>query len=298
MKCVMMGVEMPVARDPVYHLELPRQRDTALIFASPHSGRAYPQAFLAQSDLDERTIRSSEDAFVDQLYAAAPRFGAPHLSALAPRAFIDLNRAADEFDPALIAGAVAPANNPRIASGLGVIPRVVAGGRPIYSGKLTVGEAQQRIDTWWRPYHDRLQRLLDESHLDFGKAILIDCHSMPHEAIEAITRAGSPSPDVVLGDRYGAAASHEVVDRIEAAFASASLRVARNTPFAGAFIAQHYGRPKRNQHVVQVEIDRAIYMDEKRVEPRPAFAELQALITQVIAEITEIGRRAQPLAAE
>ena len=78
--CVMMGVEMPVARDPVYHLELPRQRDTALIFASPHSGRAYPRAFLAQSDLDERTIRSSEDAFVDQLYAAAPRFGAPHLS--------------------------------------------------------------------------------------------------------------------------------------------------------------------------------------------------------------------------
>jgi N-formylglutamate amidohydrolase len=289
---------MSIASDPAYNLALPRQRDTAVVFASPHSGREYPPSLLQQSELDEQTIRSSEDAYIDRLYGAAPDNGAPLLSAIAPRAFIDLNRAADEFDPALIAGAAAQANNARIASGLGVIPRVVAGGRPIYSGKLTLPEAQRRIGNWWRPYHDRLQRLLDESHFQFGQAILVDCHSMPHDAIAVIARSGTPLPDVVLGDRYGAAAGHGIVDRIEAAFASAGFRVSRNTPFAGAYIAQHYGRPKRNQHVVQIEIDRTLYMDEKRVELRTDFAEFQALISGVVAEITEIGRKSRSLAAE
>jgi N-formylglutamate amidohydrolase len=289
---------MPALTDPAYNLVLPEDRNTSLIFASPHSGCDYSPALVAQSGLSRAAIRSSEDAFVDRLYGSAPLHGAPLLSAIAPRAFVDLNRAADEFDPALIAGAAAATNNPRISSGLGVIPRVVSGGRSIYQGKITLREAERRIGSWWRPYHDRLQRLLDESHAQFGQAVLIDCHSMPHEAISVIARTGAPTPEVVLGDRYGAAADHDIVDRIEAAFAAQGFRVARNSPFAGAFIAQHYGRPKRNQHVVQIELDRALYMDEAKVEPRPDFAEFQARITGVVAELTQIGRASRSLAAE
>lgn len=282
-----------------YHLINPGQRTTSVVFASPHSGRDYSRTFMRRTILDEHAIRSSEDAFVDKLFATAPQLGAPLLLAGAPRAFIDLNRSADELDPALIADVRHPMHNPRVASGLGVVPRVVAGGRAIYSGKLSRIEAQQRIDTYWHPYHATLQRLLNESVGLFGEAILIDCHSMPHEAMDGIARAGVRRPEVVLGDRFGASASAEVVERIEAAFAAAGLNVVRNAPFAGAFTAQHYGRPLRGQHVVQIEIDRSLYMNEQMIRPNSNFAEMQRVLGRVISEISEIGRASeQPLAAE
>ncbi len=276
----------------------PDRRETPVIFASPHSGRDYAHAFLDQSLLDARLIRSSEDAFVDQLFDAAPLYGAPLLTAQLPRAYLDLNRAPDELDPALIDGIARAPHNPRVSSGLGVIPRVVANGRAIYRGKLTLDEARHRIATVWHPYHNALRRLIDENQAQFGQAILIDCHSMPHEAIEAHARPGHARPDVVLGDRFGAAAGREVMDRVESAFAAAGLRVARNSPFAGAYIAQAYGRPSRGNHVVQVEVDRALYLDEARIELRADYAAFHALISGVVAEISDIGRQIVPLAAE
>ena len=280
-----------------FQLTLPQRRTTSVVFASPHSGRDYPEGFLRRSVLNKREIRSSEDAFVDELFAAAPRFGAPLLAATFPRAYVDLNRSSDELDPALIERVTKGAINPRVASGLGVIPRVVANGRAIYRGKLPRAEAEERLKKVWQPYHRRLAELLGESHAMFGEAILIDCHSMPHEAIEAISR-GRAGPDIVLGDRFGASADGRITDRIEAAFAGAGLKVVRNAPFAGAFTTQHYGRPSRNQHVVQVEIDRSLYMDESRLRPNGGFADLQKLLSGVIAEIASIGRKRQPLAAE
>lgn len=271
---------------------------TSLIFASPHSGRDYSDSFLNRSVLDERVIRSSEDAFVDLLFADAPLFGAPLLAATAPRAFIDLNRSCDELDPALIEGVRKSSHNPRVTSGLGVIPRVVASCRPIYHGKLTLAEAQARLDQHWRPYHAELQRLLDRTRTCLGQAILIDCHSMPHEAIDCLGATGNRHPDIVLGDRFGAAADASIMEQVETAFSRAGLRVARNTPFAGAFTTQHYGRPSRRQHVIQVEIDRSLYMDEKRIQPNRDFEAFQALIRSVVAEITEIGSVEMPLAAE
>jgi N-formylglutamate amidohydrolase len=281
-----------------FAIVLPDHRDTPVIFSSPHSGRHYAKAFLDQTTLDTRIIRSSEDAYVDQLFSAAPAFGAPLIHATLPRAYLDLNRAPDELDPALIDGIHRPAHNPRVSSGLGVIPRVVAGGRAIYRGKLSVAEAEQRIARVWHPYHNALRRLIDESQARFGQAVLIDCHSMPHEAIDAHSRPGTPRPDVVLGDRFGAAAGREVMERVEAAFASAGLRVARNSPFAGAYIAQAYGRPTRGNHVVQVEIDRALYLDEARIELRPDYPAFHRLISRVVAEIVTIGRSVAPMAAE
>ena len=286
--------------NPAFDVLLPATRSSCVVFASPHSSRTYPRSFVVRSVLDEHSIRTSEDAFVDQLFAPAAEFGAPLLTARVPRAYVDLNRSADELDPALVLGARKQGHNPRVASGLGVIPRVVANGRAIYQGKISMEEARMRIDRYWRPYHLALQGLLAEAHQAHGQAILVDCHSMPHEAMDGITRKGARRPEIVLGDRFGAAAGSEVVDRIEAAFASAGFLVTRNAPFAGAYVTQAYGRPSRNQHAVQIEIDRALYMDERRIRPNARYGAFKTLLRRVIADIAVIGadRDQMPLAAE
>ncbi len=280
-----------------YDLRAPRAPDTPVVFASPHSGRCYAPAFLERTVLTARQLRSSEDAFVDRLFASAPDHGAPLLAAHMPRAWIDVNRAADELDPALIEGLPRGPRNPRVASGLGVVPRVVSGGRAIYRGKIPAEEATARIDGIWAPYHATLARLLREQFARFGQAILVDCHSMPHEALDGMV--SGRRPDVVLGDRYGAAAAPRIVDRVEAAFAEAGFAVSRNAPFAGAFTAQHYGRPAEGYHVVQVEIDRALYMDEATVTPHAGFADVQARLARIVARICDQARpRGGSLAAE
>lgn len=281
-----------------YEVIHPHQNRSCVVFASPHSGRDYSFSFLRSSILDDHMIRSSEDAFVDLLFQAAPKFGAPFLRAGAPRAYIDLNRSCDELDPALIEGVSRRGHNPRVASGLGVIPRVVANGRAIYRGKISLEEAEKRIDTYWRPYHSMLQKLLDAAYQRHGQAVLVDCHSMPHEAMDGVSLQGMKRPDVVLGDRFGAAASGDVVDRIEAVFHDAGFNVVRNTPFAGAYITQAYGRPSRGQHAVQIELDRSLYMNEALVRPNGNFEEVQKALERVVAEIAMIGQGRVPLAAE
>ncbi len=279
-----------------YHLHLPDVFTSCVVFASPHSGRDYPWSFLRGTILDDHTIRSSEDAFVDRLFDCVPQFGAAFLRAGAPRAYVDLNRACDELDPALIEGVSKRSHNPRIASGLGVVPRVVSNGRAIYRGKLPMSEAERRITRIWRPYHAKLTDLLAQSRTQFGNSILIDCHSMPHEAVRNCK--GQP-PEIVIGDRFGASASSEIVDQVEAAFERAGLRVARNAPFAGAYIAQHYGRPSQNQHAIQIEIDRSVYMDERAVRPNNNFHQFRKLLRGVVAELAAIGpREADRMAAE
>ncbi len=252
-----------------YDLHAPTGPATPVVFASPHSGRHYDAAFLGRSVLTPRQLRSSEDAFIDRLFGAAPDHGAPLLAAHLPRAWLDVNRSADELDPALIEGVPRGVSNPRVASGLGVVPRVVSGGRAIYRGKIPADEAQARIREVWGPYHATLARLLRDSRDRFGHAILVDCHSMPHEALQGLPKGRRP--DVVLGDRYGAAAAPGIVDRVEAAFAEAGFAVSRNAPFAGAYTARQYGRPAEGRHVIQVEIDRALYMDEPSVTPHSGF---------------------------
>jgi len=281
-----------------YTLRTPSVCTTSVIFASPHSGRSYPNTFLKQTILDELGVRSSEDAYVDDLIAAAPDLGAQTILANLPRAYIDLNRAEDELDAAVVAGVPRMGHNPRVASGLGVIPRVVSNGRAIYRGKLTLAEAQMRVTRYWRPYHAQLRTMIGATKAQFGHAILIDCHSMPHEAIASLRDGQGRRPDVVLGDRFGAAASGPVTEHIEAAFASAGLVTVRNAPFAGAYITQAYGRPAQDVHVVQVEIDRALYMDEAQVRPHDGFEAFRAKLTEAMVEIADIGRPAVSLAAE
>jgi N-formylglutamate deformylase len=174
----------------------------------------------------------------------------------------------------------------------------VASGRAIYRGKLTRAEAALRVDEYWRPYHATLAKEMRANHAQFGSAILIDCHSMPHEAIEAITTPQGRRPQIVIGDRFGASASSDIVGRVEAAFTRAGFVTARNAPFAGAYITQAYGRPSRGMHAIQIEIDRSLYMDEALIEPNADFHAVRGKITAAMADIVEIGQRRVPLAAE
>jgi N-formylglutamate amidohydrolase len=295
--CLFVIEELPMSA-AAFDVSLPAAQASCVVFASPHSGRDYSWSFMRRTILNEHAIRSSEDAFVDLLFDCAPEFGAAFIKAGAPRAYVDLNRARDELDPALIEGVRRVGHNPRVASGLGVIPRVVANGRAIYRGKLSLLEAQERITRYWEPYHDRLQTLLDAAHTRHGQAVLVDCHSMPREAVDGAARAGGLRPNVVLGDRFGAAASGDVVDRIEASFVDAGFIVARNAPFAGAYITQAYGRPAQGQHAVQVEIDRSLYMNEQLIRPNGDFEAVQGALRRVIGQVAQIGQGRIPLAAE
>jgi len=250
---------------------------TALVFASPHSGRCYPDEMMAASALDAQTIRRSEDALVDDLIAQAPDLGATLISACYARAFIDLNREAFELDPAMFADELpefARGRTARVAAGLGAIARVVSEGQEIYSRKLTFAEARRRIEDAHRPYHAALERLIAESHRAHGYAILIDWHSMPAAAAKV---GGRERPcDIVLGDRFGAACAGVLTLRVERELEAMGYRVARNSPYAGGYTTEHYGRPSRRTHALQIEINRALYLDEATLTPTAGFARLQA----------------------
>jgi len=244
------------------------------------------------------TIRSSEDAFVDYLFAAAPRFGAPLITATLPRAYVDLNRAADELDPALVIGAQRRGANPRVSAGLGVIPRVVAEGRAIRSGKIPLREALKRLRQTYHPYHDMLQSLLERQKGAFGHAILFDCHSMPHDALTSAPLVRGRRPDVILGDRFGAACGRWVIEAAADLFAAAGFVVARNAPFAGGYITQHYGRPSRNVHALQIEIDRSLYMNEQQMTLRSDVDSVLRRLEAVQAGLADLGSAQPALAAE
>jgi N-formylglutamate amidohydrolase len=275
--------------EPVFRLALPHERTSCAVFNSPHSGSDYDPAVMGKTRLAPMQLRSSEDAFVDELFAAAPDLGAPLLAARVPRACVDLNRSPDDLDPALIAGASRRFLNPRIAAGLGVIPRVVAEGRPIVDGKLSLAEAHRRISRYHQPYHAQLRTLLDESRDRFGMAILFDCHSMPHDALVSAPTVWGRRPNLILGDRFGVACERWLIDAATEIFTAAGFVVARNAPFAGGYITQTYGRPQARRHALQIEVDRALYMNEARIEKLDGFEEVRASITAAIAELVRVG---------
>ncbi len=249
---------------------------TPLVFASPHSGRDYPDAMMSAAALDAQTIRRSEDAFVDDLIAAAPGLGATTITARYARAYIDLNREAFELDPGMFADELpefARARTARVAAGLGAIARVVSEGQEIYARKLMYAEARDRIEGAHRPYHAALARLIAEAHRAHGFAILIDWHSMPAAAAKA---GGRDRPcDIVLGDRFGAACAGALTARVERELEAMGYRVARNTPYAGGYTTEHYGRPARRTHALQIEINRGLYLDEPTLTPTAGFERLK-----------------------
>jgi N-formylglutamate deformylase len=267
------------------------------VFASPHSGRAYPRELLALTRLDSVTLRRSEDAFVDELFAGMAALGAPLLSAQFPRALIDVNRGMAELDRAMFDGALnmkVDTPSPRVAAGLGVIPRIVRDGAEIYSRKLDSAEVHTRLEQLYKPYHAALAGLMDETHARFGVAVLIDCHSMP---------SALAVPDIVLGDRYGASAAPALSARAESAFLREGFTVTRNTPYAGGHTTVLYGKAADGCHALQIEINRALYLDEDKITKKAAFESVRARLTRSMEYLTAmpltgLGGGALPLAAE
>jgi N-formylglutamate amidohydrolase len=257
-----------------------------IVFNSAHSGRDYPERFLDMTRLDQLSIRQSEDAYIDELFGRAPHLGTPLLRANFPRAYLDVNREPWELDPQMFAEPLSDRFNtasPRVAAGLGTIARVVAENKPIYREKLTLEDARMRIEGIYIPYHATLQRLLTDAAQTYGVAVLIDAHSMPR-----ISRTGDRlAPDIVLGDRYGTTCGTGLIDLAEMVFAGAGLRVARNRPYAGGFIARTYGRPQHGIHALQVEISRHLYMNEVTLEKNEGFNAMRQLIERLT--LTLIG---------
>jgi len=266
---------------PAFETIRPRRLVAPLVFNSPHSGRVYPERFLAMTRLDHLSIRQSEDAYVDELFARAPHLGAPLLRAHFPRAYLDVNREPWELDPTMFVEPLSDRFNtasPRVAAGLGTLARVVAENKPIYRDRLTLEDARMRIEGIYHPYHAALQNLLSEAISVFGVALLIDCHSMPR-----LTRSHNrAAPDIVLGDRYGTTCAPALVDLAETIFTGAGLRVARNRPYAGGFCTRTYGRPQHGVHALQVEISRHLYMNEVTLVRHEGFESIRLLIERFI----------------
>lgn len=278
----------PSAIDRPFVLTMPEAQTAPLVFVSAHSGRRYPAAFVAAARLDPLALRRSEDSFVDELFEAAPRLGAPLLAAHFPRAFCDPNREAWELDPLMFEEAL-PAwvntSSARVAAGLGTIARIVGSGEAIYRQKLQFADAEARVRECWAPFHAALRDVVDATRARFGACLLIDCHSMPGASL-----APRPASDFVLGDAHGTTCAPRATRLVERALADLGYSVRRNDPYAGGFITRHYGRPREGVHAVQIEICRTLYMDEARIERSRRFDRLRRDMTDFVATLaSQIG---------
>jgi len=261
---------------PPFEIVEPAEWRAPIIFNSPHSGSAYPNAFLTASRIDLPTLRRSEDSFMDELIADLSGRGFAVIRVHFPRSYVDVNREPYELDPRMFIGRLpsfANTRSMRVAGGLGTIPRVVGDGQEIYRERLAVDDALGRIETLYKPYHRALRRLINKVHQAFGTVVVVDCHSMPSIGV---SRDEPRRPDMVIGDRYGTSCAALLSDTVEETMSRLGYSVGRNKPYAGGFITEHYGNPASGLHTIQLELNRAIYMDERRRERGPRFAQVAA----------------------
>ena len=280
---------------PPYVVNAPDPQVAPFVLCSPHSGRVYPRAFLELSRLSPLTLRKSEDCFVDELFTPVAAEGVPLIAARFPRAFLDLNREPYELDPELFIEPLpdfANTQSVRVAGGLGTIARIVADGEEIYRSRLPLASGLQRVEQYYIPFHAALAELIEATRCRFGYAILIDCHSMPSASMAP---AGGPRPDIVLGDRFGASADCKITRFLKDALAALGYEVQMNRPYAGGYITEHYGRPARDVHAVQIEINRGLYLNELTLRPTAGFAELrrdlQSLAAPLFTELPALLER-------
>jgi len=279
------------ASAPTYEIRAPERQSMPVVFCSPHSGSGYTPAFLTAVKADLVSLRQLEDSFVDELFAAAPERGAPLLCALFPRAFIDPNREPYELDPEMFDGPLPEHANTtsfRVSGGLGTIARVTTTGAAIYRRKLRVAEAEHRIAAFYQPFHGALKGLLDTTKRRFGHAVLIDCHSMPSIGGPGDRDQGRERADIVLGDRFGTSCAPALTDAVEATLSGLGYRVVRNVPYAGGFTTQHYGCPDDGVHALQIEINRVLYMDQRRLRRHRGMAGTTRCMTALIEHLAVV----------
>jgi len=261
---------------PPFEIVEPAEWRAPIIFNSPHSGSCYPSAFLNASRIDLPTLRRSEDSFMDELITDLGSRGFAVTKVHFPRSYVDVNREPYELDPRMFIGRLpsfANTRSMRVAGGLGTIPRVVGDGQEIYRERLSVDEALSRIETLYKPYHRALRRLINRVHQTFGTVVVVDCHSMPSIGV---SRDEPRRPDIVIGDRYGTSCAPLLPERVEETMSRLGYSIGRNKPYAGGFITEHYGNPASGLHAIQLELNRAVYMDERRREKGPRFAQVAA----------------------
>lgn len=272
---------------PAFIVGEPAHWSAPVVYCSPHSGRVYPDHFLAQSRLDPHTLRKSEDCYIDVLFASAPTYGAPLIAAQFPRAYLDVNREPYELDPSLFEEPLpsyANAHSPRVIGGLGTIARIVGDGAEIYAHPLSLDAALARIDGLYRPFHAALKDLIERARQKFGYAILLDCHSMPSNSMSG--GGLRARPDIVLGDRFGTSCDGIVMGFLHRAFHDLGYNVHVNRPYAGGYITEHYGRPSTGTDALQIEINRGLYLDETTLEPTAGFSNVQSDVETVIERLS------------
>ncbi len=261
-----------------------------VVFDSPHSGTVYPSDFRFAGDLQE--IREAEDSHVDELFGAAPLYGAGLLCALFPRSYIDPNRAPEDLDESLIdapwPGLVVPSEKTRL--GIGLIRRLNKADQPMYNQRLSVAEVRTRIDRYYRPYHSQLQSMLDHAHSRFGIAYLMDCHSMPSLASGRSSDVSNQRADFVLGDRDGTTCGVEFLRVVEATLRRLGYVVRINDPYKGVELVRCHGRPAEGRHSLQIEVNRRLYMDEHTLEKGPHFDLVRSHMTVLTATICDWAR--------
>lgn len=300
------GVQRMSAADdffpsPPFEVRQGAQQRVPFVFNSPHSGKHYPQRFMAMSRLDRSSIRRSEDCYVDELFGGCIALGAPILVAHFPRAYLDVNREAWELDPRMFSEALpsfANVRSARVAGGLGTIPRLVGEGLEIYAARLPLREAVARVEGVYKPYHETLRRLVAATRKSFGYTVLIDCHSMPGSV-----RLGDSGlrPDFIVGDRFGTSASGSLTEAAINLLTAMGYTVAHNKPYAGGFITEHYGRPGQALHAIQIEVNRALYMNEATLERTAGFEALAQDLTRFSSDLMAVPDYCfdrYPLAAE
>ncbi len=270
----------------IFEIDEPVELLSPFILNSPHSGLEYPEKFLEEAVLSHEQLRKGEDTAVDVLFKKAVPAGAYFMKALFPRSFIDLNREPYELDPNMFDGKLPNHINThsvRAAGGLGVIPRIIGKNTSIYNKLLHVDHGLERIENYYKPYHSVLQFLLAKIKSRFGFYVLIDCHSMPSTFAKLNKQS---QKDIIIGDRFGQSCSQVLTEIFEIESKKLGYHVTRNIPYAGGYITEYYGTPKIQGHAIQIEINRALYMDEKTLELKKNFSVLQLDLQKIIYKLS------------
>ncbi|MGV3579561.1 N-formylglutamate amidohydrolase [Brevundimonas sp.] len=254
----------------------------AMVFASPHSGVERPADMGEVAGLSQATLRSAEDVAVDRLVRSGPALGAPLIAGLVSRAYCDLNRSPQELDPALVDGLADEGRTAKVTAGFGVVPRKAGDGTFLYDRRLPLAEAQARLERVHAPYHRALTDLMTTARARHDVALLVDWHSMPARATAGRSGRGV---DIVLGDRHGSACRGVNMRRIRAVFEAQGWRVGLNAPYAGGYATQTWGRPDEGFQAVQVELSRALYLDEVTLEPSADYSRFSRALDRVIAAL-------------
>ncbi|MEL7129354.1 MAG: N-formylglutamate amidohydrolase [Pseudomonadota bacterium] len=259
------------------------------MFASPHSGSHYPASMVNRLRVPLMDLRRTEDAFVNDLFDDVSSNGGLMVYANYARAYVDLNRDARELDPSMFADGpprVVAVPSARVEAGLGCLPKIAACGEPIYAAPLSRAEGEYRLAEVHDAYHGYLRQTLDDFLEQYGQALLIDCHSMPSRQPGRRKLA-----DIVLGDRFGSSCDSRLTGLAERTFRRLGYSVARNAPYAGGYTTRAYGRPKRRVHALQIEINRALYMDENSVTRRQGFDRLKSDLAHIGKVLTQFARK-------